>query len=157
VDDIIQPETTPTTVIGLIAGTHTYTMTHPDCSGNEITGSFTAVIGDTTEISETFETRVHITSSPSGARIWIDGIDKGVNTPSTIVVTPGHHEYKLTKPGYTDFIGEFDITECQRMTIPASITKVQEAGMGLIAVALIFGTLLMGKKKEKEKEKLTYY
>jgi hypothetical protein len=154
VDDIIQPETTPTTVIGLTAGTHTYTMTHPDCSGNEITGNFTAVIGEITEIYETFETKVHITSSPSNARIWIDDVDKGVNTPSTIVVTPGHHTYKLTKAGYMDFISEFDITECQRLTIPASITKVQEAGIGgLFVLGIAFGFLLMGKKKEKEKKK----
>ncbi len=157
VDDIIQADITPLTVIGLTAGTHTYRMTHPDCGGNEITGNFTAVIGEIIGISETFETKVHITSSPSGARIWIDDVDKGVNTPRTIVVTPGHHTYRLTKTGYTDFIGEFDITECQRLTIPASITKIQEAGMGIIIVGLIFGMLLMGKKEEKEKEKLTYY
>ncbi len=152
VDDIIQPETTPTTVIGLTPTSHTYTMTHPDCSGNEITGNFTAVIGQIIEISGTFESKVHITSSPSNARIWIDGVDKGVNTPSTVVVTPGHHTYKLTKSGYQEFIGEFDITECQRVTIPASITKIQEAGMGLLATALIFGYLIFGKK-EKEKKK----
>ena len=152
VDGNIQPEVTPTTVIGLTAGTHTYRMTHPDCSSNEITGSFTTVVGEITEIPVIFDTKVYITSTPSGARIWIDNYNKGVNTPSAIVVTAGHHTYKLTKSGYMNFIGGFDITACQHLTIPiANMIKAKEEGIGpLLMGGLIIGALLFGKKECKE-------
>ncbi len=47
---------------------------------------------------------VYITSDPVGAQIFIDGIEQtGFNTPSMITNVPsGHHNFKLTSPGYED-------------------------------------------------------
>ena len=61
-----------------------------------------------------------IASTPSGARIWIDNIDKGVNTPSTVTgLAAGQHIYKLVHTGYADLTGTFTI-------IPESTTPVSK-------------------------------
>jgi len=61
---------------------------------------------------------LNISSSPSGARIFIDNIDQGINTPSTITgLSTGSHEYRLTLVGFPDIIGTFTI-------IPEAITTV---------------------------------
>lgn len=62
------------------------------------------------------------TSSPSGARIWIDGVDQNVNTPSTIsglTPLPASHTYKLVSGIYTA-TGTFTVTT--GMTTNVSIT-----------------------------------
>lgn len=62
------------------------------------------------------------TSSPSGARIWIDDIDQNVNTPSTIsglTPLPASHTYKLVSGIYTA-TGTFTVTT--GMTTNVSIT-----------------------------------
>jgi hypothetical protein len=53
---------------------------------------------------------VSLVSTPSVARIWIDGVDKGVYTPSTITgLVAGNHTYKLVLAGYADLTGNFTI------------------------------------------------
>jgi len=44
--------------------------------------------------------KLHITSSPTGAKIYIDGKDTGKTTAETIEVTVGTHTVKVTKTGY---------------------------------------------------------
>lgn len=59
------------------------------------------------------------TSSPSVARIWIDGIDKGVNTPNTISgLSAGSHNYTLKLAGYQDTSGSLSVTAGSTTTVP---------------------------------------
>ncbi len=46
--------------------------------------------------------RVEVSSSPAGARILIDGVDSGQQTPNSVVLSTSKSEYTLTvdKPGY---------------------------------------------------------
>lgn len=56
------------------------------------------------EINAQSSSSVYITSNPVGAQIFIDGIEQtGFNTPAMIMQIPsGHHNFKLTSPGYED-------------------------------------------------------
>ena len=151
--------TTPTTVTALSAGLHTYRLTYVGCY-SEPTGEFTTVAGSTVDVSVTFDTSARFESTPSGARIWIDGVNKGVDTPGVVTgITPGIHTYTLKKSGYTNAEGNFTAILCQRVNTPANLSRLQEAGMGpIIMGGLIVGALLFGKKEKekrvvKEKEK----
>jgi len=47
---------------------------------------------------------IDITSDPSGAEVWIDGVDQGVETPASIDVAPGtEHSIYVTLCGETSF------------------------------------------------------
>ena len=69
-----------------------------------------------------------ITSTPTGARIYIDDIDSHYITPITIQnITQGDHIYKLVLTGYNDSTGNFTITAGATTTVPA-VTLVQRVG-----------------------------
>jgi hypothetical protein len=60
-------------------------------------------------------------SSPPGARIWIDDIDKGVDTPNTISnLSVGIHTYKLVSGIYTA-TGNFTIIAGTTIDVSATI------------------------------------
>ena len=62
-------------------------------------------------IREQSTSSVYIASDPSGAKIFIDGIEQtGFNTPSMITdMYSGHHSFKLTSPGYIDIESEMPL------------------------------------------------
>lgn len=61
----------------------------------------------------------YFTSSPSVARIWVDGVDKGVNTPNTISdLSAGSHSYTLKLAGYQDTSGSFSVIVGSTTTVP---------------------------------------
>ncbi len=77
-----------------------------------------------------------IDSSPQGADIEVDGNFVG-NTPSTITVTPGSHEVKITKRGFGDWTRKLDVAsgnvhlsadlEAAAPTAPAASTPAPQA------------------------------
>src|SRR5262245_47641735 len=50
----------------------------------------------------TSEARITVNSNPSGARILIDGVDSGRQTPSSVTLSTEreHYEIKVEKAGY---------------------------------------------------------
>lgn len=71
---------------------------------------------------------VTITSTPTGARIYIDDIDTQHITPETLPnITQGDHTYKLVLTGYRDSIGNFTITAGETTTI-STVTLMQRVG-----------------------------
>ncbi len=146
------------TVQNLSIGPHTYKLTNAICD-YDATGEFTTIVGTTVPVSVTFDTSARFESVPVGASIYIDGgTTPSGTTPGVVTgLTPGEHTYTLKKSGYMDYTRPFTAIICRRVNIPANLSKVQEAGMGLLMVGLIFGTLLMGKKKKEDEKKLIYY
>lgn len=58
---------------------------------------------------------VQVSSTPSGATIWLDGENTQKTTPVILEeVIPGSHIIKLVKDGYTDFLGVVTISSGQR-------------------------------------------
>lgn len=53
---------------------------------------------------------VTITSDPKGATLYLNGVFSG-ETPKNLSATMGQNHVKLTKPGYVDFVRDFNITE----------------------------------------------
>lgn len=62
-------------------------------------------------IREQLTSSVYMASDPSGAKIFIDGIEQsGFNTPSMITdIHSGHHSFRLSSPGYVDIESEMPL------------------------------------------------
>ncbi len=61
---------------------------------------------------------VEFTSTPSGAEIFVDNVDTGQVTTSTIIdLTPGSHDYKLTRDGYANSTGSINVLAIQEITV----------------------------------------
>lgn len=103
-----------TLITDIPPGSHQYTL---KLTGyKDSTGTFGVNAGLTTFIDAemvpllTIGT-VEITSTPSGAEVYIDGTDMSKSTPASIMnLEPGAHTYKLKLSGYIDGLGNFDIT-----------------------------------------------
>jgi hypothetical protein len=119
IDDSDKGHVTPYTITGLSAGTHSYKLT---LSGYEdATGNFSITSGSTTSLPVTFPGNVNVSSTPTGGRIYIDGADKGINTPNTVTgLSTGTHSYKLTLTGYADATGTFIATAGSTVDLPVT-------------------------------------
>lgn len=117
IDDVETEFSTPCGATGLSVGSHTYKLVLSGYA--DVIGSFTMTTSSI-YIPVTFSGSAYFTSSPSsGVRIWIDGIDTGINTPGTVVgLTDGAHSYILKKTGYYDATGSFIATGGQTTTVP---------------------------------------
>jgi hypothetical protein len=116
IDNRTEGWTTPTEIIGLSLGVHTYSLVIPDTYGGGFTiGSGTFNIEDkkTTLVYGKLEfTKVEnrgtliINSAPNEAKIFIDDVDTGSVTPDTSLgISPGIHKIRLSLAGYKDWIG----------------------------------------------------
>jgi len=66
---------------------------------------------------------IDITSTPSGASIYLDGSNKGV-TPKTISgVSAGSHTIKITKSGYEDYNKKVTVTAGETASISVDLVK----------------------------------
>lgn len=65
---------------------------------------------------------VSFTSTPPGARIFIDGADQGVVTPNTAMNVPaGDHTYVLKLAGYNDYSGTVSVVTGQTAAVTATL------------------------------------
>jgi hypothetical protein len=68
---------------------------------------------------------INISSTPSGAEIFIDGVDQGVTTPFTIPkLSPGTHTYRLVLSGYISATGTITIAAGQTVSVIISISQL---------------------------------
>ena len=68
---------------------------------------------------------VHISSSPSGADVFIDGVCHGV-TPITISdIAVGDHDIAVTKPGYIDYLTVRSITVKKLAQVDALLKRIE--------------------------------
>lgn len=127
---------TPATVPSIQAGTHDLKLTKTGYL--DFSQSITITGGQTTAISATLyplptptptQTPAYgslsITSTPSGASIWIDNTQTSYTTPATIGSLPaGQHNLKLTKEGFYDFSQEITINPGQTTAISVPLVPV---------------------------------
>lgn len=64
---------------------------------------------------------VYFSSEPSGAEIWIEGVNTGNVTPSILHLHRGNYTYSLIKEDYVIFIGDFNIEIDQAVHIPQTV------------------------------------
>ncbi len=90
---------------------------------------------------------LNVSSTPAGARVYVDNADLGSVTPAVITnLTSGNHTYRLVLSGYKDAAGTFMIASGQ--TTAVSVPMVKEEGglssttLGLVA-AVAFGVVVV--------------
>jgi hypothetical protein len=118
--------TTPKTISSVEVGSHTIKL---EKYGYEaVTRTVTVRAGETANTSETLthlaqETgSISISSSPSGADIYLNGVYNGT-TPATITgVPPGAHTLKLEKYGYVEWLTSVHIKPGVTESITAHMT-----------------------------------
>jgi hypothetical protein len=104
--------TTPYTFTNIPVGTHEVALQYP---GYETYYTSVNVQSGQTQTVNAFLTptvttgQLSVSSSPSGAAVYVDGLYKGVT--STIIgnLAPGSHTVRLSKAGYQDWTGSVSI------------------------------------------------
>lgn len=68
---------------------------------------------------------VYIESTPTGAQIWLNGVNTGEVTPGTIEATAGSHEITLKKDGYADLTLTVNVSANQEFILTSGTTLAQ--------------------------------
>jgi serine/threonine-protein kinase len=102
VDGRTLPESTPTVASGLATGDHVVQILRPGLNPVEQRLKLAANERAVVEITLPPRTRtVQVSSSPSGARVYLDGKLQPVETPLPLVITDDEfHELRFEKAGY---------------------------------------------------------
>ena len=67
---------------------------------------------------------ISITSTPTGAKVYLDGIDQRKTTDCTLTeVAAGAHTVKLTKAGYLDYTQNVTVTIGQTTAVSAQLDR----------------------------------
>jgi hypothetical protein len=118
--------TTPKTLSSVSPGSHTIELEHSGCS--DWTTTVRVAAGDTSYVSASLTPNpspttgfISVSSSPSGAYIYLDGAYQGT-TPYTIVsVAPGHHTVSLDLSGYQHWETGVDVAAGGTSSVSASL------------------------------------
>ena len=129
--DGINKGTTPATLTGISAGSHSIVLKKSGYT--DYTTSVTVTAGQTASVSATLTVQqttgaIGVTSTPSGATIVLDGINKGT-TPATLTgISAGSHSLVLKKSGYADYTTSVTVTAGQVASVSATLTVQQTTG-----------------------------
>ena len=66
---------------------------------------------------------IQVNSTPTGAKVYLDGSDRGTTNCTLTDVPPGSHAIKLVKDGYVDYSGSAAVTAGQTATVDVTLTK----------------------------------
>ncbi len=131
-DSTLQTAKTPTTITGVLVGSHSYMLR---LSGyNDATGTVTVTAGQTSNISVTLTPvvttgSISFASTPSGADIYLDGTLQTAKTPATITnVSAGSHTYTIRLTGYNDATGTVTVVAGQTASVSVTLTPVVTTG-----------------------------
>jgi len=61
---------------------------------------------------------VNISTNPTYATVYIDGVKVGLSPLFFYKIEPGYHEIRVTKEGYLEYYGEFTIKDGETKTLP---------------------------------------
>ncbi len=90
--------------------------------------AFVAPFSDTTILGS-----VKLSSTPSGATIWLDGTNTKKTTPEILEgLTPGKHSLKLTLDGYNDYTGSVNITSGKQTDCSKTLTAKEKPTSGTL-------------------------
>lgn len=78
----------------------------------------------TTSPEQIYTANLTVSSTPTGAEIWINNIDQGVTTTSWFVLNPGTYTVMLTKPGYEDYIQIITLSSNQNAIVQGNLVLV---------------------------------
>jgi hypothetical protein len=95
------------------------------------TRTITAVLNETD--GDVFR-GINVTSNPEGARIILDGLEKGVTPKELKNIAAGIHILELEYPGYKSWKSTIDVPEAQIKQIPVNLIPKPENAPGWISV-----------------------
>lgn len=133
---------TPANITNLTAGSHEVKLTK--VGYQDLTQTVTITAGTTTYLNVSLTVlpgigTLEISSTPAGARVFIDGADVQKITPATITnLSSGDHTYKLVLSGYKDATGTFTIEPGKTTVVSVPLTKT-EAAVPTTALLLAVG------------------
>jgi len=139
---------TPAIICDLPLGVHAYKLIKTGYQ--DIIGSIDLLPGEGGSIFNTMTLLgvLEITSSPTGATIYIDDTIIGT-TPLNISLTPEIYTYGLTLSGYQDVTGDVEILPGQTTTLTIDLIPV--GGLGLLLLGgLAIGFLLFSRRPKQE-------
>lgn len=103
-----------TLITDISPGTHQYTLKmtgYKDSIGTFGVSAGSTVFIDAEMVPLLTIGSIEITSTPSGAEVFIDNVNTSKTTPASVMnLATGSHSYKLVLMGYQDSMGVFDIT-----------------------------------------------
>jgi hypothetical protein len=108
----------------------------------------TVVAGQTATASFTLQTSTNpgsiaVTSTPSGASIFLDGADSGYMTPYTLTnVAPGAHTVSVRKSGYMDSVTK-SVTVVTGSTTSVSFTLTSSTGSIRVSSSPLSATIYL--------------
>lgn len=118
--------TTPTTLTGVAAGSHSLLLTKTGY--NDYTTTIAVTVGQTTIVSATLVPlqstgSISVSSFPANANVFVDGIMKGI-TPLTISNVPtGSHTVRLTMNEYEDDSRVVTVSSGQILELSISLQR----------------------------------
>ena len=77
---------------------------------------------------------INVTSNPAGARVFLDGREKGVTPKQVNNIAAGIHILELEYPGYKSWKSTIDVPESRIKEIPVTLTQKPESAPGWITV-----------------------
>ena len=121
---------TPVTVSDLTTGSHTIRITRTGY--NDYTTTAAVYAGQTTSVTATLiqidtspsTGSLYITSSPSGADVYVDLIYKGITTTTLSDIPPGSHSIRITKTGYNEYWTTATVISGKTATISANLIQI---------------------------------
>ena len=136
--DGIHEGTTPKMISSVTVGSHTIKFKK---SGYEdITRTFTISAYETATVYETLAElareagSILVSSSPSGADIYLDGIHEGTTPKMISSVTVGSHTIKFKKSGYEDITRTFTVRADETATVYETLAELApETGSILVS------------------------
>ena len=114
---------TPNIITGVLPGSHTIKLS---LNGyDDWTNTVYVVEGSTTNVSATLnKTAISVSSTPSGANIYLDNQFMGASTPFIITqLLPGSHAIKLKLNGYDDWTKMVNVVEGSTTNVSATLNK----------------------------------
>lgn len=134
VDGQSTTQSTNATITNILPGDHTFTLSLTGY--NSTTGSFSIIAGMTTYVYAALSTvdpitgGISISSSPSGAEIWIDEVkqldtnNQPLITPATVTnLSPTSYDITLKLSGYIDYDNTIGITAGQTSHLSVSLMQ----------------------------------
>ena len=112
---------TPFIIKDVLPGSHTIKLTLNQY--DDWTTIIDVVEGSTNTISATLnKTAIYFTSTPSGARIYLDNLNIGYTPFTKTQLLPGSHTIKLTLNEYDDWINTVNVVEGSTTTVHAGLS-----------------------------------
>jgi len=128
-DGIDQQTSTNTVLLNKALGTHTLRLIKTGY--NDEIHSVTVTAGQTTPVSYTLTPltsttgSMSVSSTPTGAEVWLDGVDTLSRTPiPNLITNAGTHTVKLTLVGYSDYTTDVTVISGQMASVNAALIPI---------------------------------